>query len=148
MTWLIFVLGTILTWGLYVPTIHMGQVELGSPIRAFLCVGFAYFLMAVLVPGGVLLAGQEAGAFGFKGVAIATVAGALGAAGALCVIYALRTGGTPLLVPPLVFGGAPVVNVLFSMIKYPPKETPHPALFVGFALLAIGAALVLRFKPS
>ena len=40
---------------------------------------------------------------------------ALGAIGAVFIIYAFRSGGLPTYVMPLVFGGAPVVNVLFSM---------------------------------
>ena len=37
-----------------------------------------------------------------------TVAGALGAIGAVCIILSFRTGGTPTYVMPLVFGGAPL----------------------------------------
>ena len=40
----------------------------------------------------------------------ASVAGALGALGALCVILALRWGGKPIYVAPLVFAGAPVAR--------------------------------------
>ena len=39
----------------------------------------------------------------------------LGALGAVFIIYAFRAGGLPAYVMPLVFGGAPVVNVLFTM---------------------------------
>ena len=34
MTWVIFALGAALAWGLYGPTLHKGQVELGNPFRA------------------------------------------------------------------------------------------------------------------
>jgi len=51
-------------------------------------------------------------------------------------------------VMPLVFGGAPVVNVLFSMYLHPPKVAPNPLLWLGMALVAIGASLVLYFKPQ
>ena len=78
----------------------------------------------------------------------ATLAGTLGAAGAVCIIYAFRAGGLPTYVMPLVFGGAPLVNVLFSMYLHPPKVAPNPLLWVGFALVAIGASLVLYFKPQ
>lgn len=147
MHWLVFVAGTIVCWGLYVPTIHMGQVELGSAMRAFLCVGLAYFVMAIVIPGVVMATQPSEGAWSMRGTTIATIAGALGAAGALGIIFALRAGGTPLVVPPLVFGFAPLVNVAFGMIKNPPKEMPSPLLFVGFAMLALGAGMVLRFKP-
>jgi hypothetical protein len=49
---------------------------------------------------------------------------------------------------PLVFGGAPLVNVLTSMALHPPKEAPNPLLYAGFLLVAIGAGMVLYFKPQ
>ena len=78
----------------------------------------------------------------------ATIAGALGAAGAACIIYSFRFGGLPVYVMPLVFGGAPIVNVLVSMVIHPPKEAINPLLFVGFALASVGAGLVLYFRPT
>ena len=50
MTWLAFVAGAVLSWGVYGAMLHQGQVKLGSPMRALLCVGVAYFLIGVLVP--------------------------------------------------------------------------------------------------
>jgi hypothetical protein len=49
---------------------------------------------------------------------------------------------------PLVFGGAPIVNVLVTMMIHPPKAAINPMLFVGFALASVGAALVLYFRPA
>jgi hypothetical protein len=146
--WLVFAIGAMLAWGSYGPFIHTGQVNLGSPIRAFLCVGFAYFLTAVLVPGAMLLAQEEAGAFTGKGVAWGLMAGAVGAAGAICVIFAMKTGGTPIYVMPIVFGGAPIMNSIVSMIQHPPKSTPNLLFFLGIVLAGIGAGLILRFKPA
>ena len=149
MTWLLFVGVTVLCWGAYGPTLHMGQVALGtSPMRALLCVGVAYFLIGVLIPGGFLTLQGEQGEFNAKGVSWAGFAGILGAVGALGIIYAFHTGGTPLYVMPLVFAGAPIVNVVVSMIQHPPKTAPSPLLFVGLALAALGAFLILRFKPA
>ena len=48
---------------------------------------------------------------------------------------------------PLVFGGAPLVNVLVSMAMHPPKESPNPLLWVGYLLASAGAGMVLYFKP-
>jgi hypothetical protein len=129
--------------------LHQGQVKLGSPMRALLCVGIAYFLIGILVPL-VLLTAQGQGLSGFNraGTAGATVAGALGALGAVCIIYSFRTGGTPTYVMPLVFGGAPLVNVLYTMYIHPPKSAPNPMLYAGFLVTAIGAAMVLYFKPQ
>jgi hypothetical protein len=148
MTWVAFVGLTVLCWGLYGPTLHNGQVALGSsPMRALLCVGLAYFLIGVLIPSGALTLQGEQGGFNAKGFSIATLAGVFGAVGALGIIFAFQNGGTPLYVMPLVFGGAPIVNVLVSMTLHPPKSLPSPWLFAGFVFAALGAFLVLRFKP-
>ena len=48
---------------------------------------------------------------------------------------------------PLVFGGAPIVNVLLSMVLHPPKTTINPLLYVGFVLAAAGAGMVLYYRP-
>lgn len=146
--WLIFVLGAVLSWGCYGPLLHTGQMELGSGMRAFLCVGVAYFLMGVLVPGGILAVQDEAGQFTQKGIFWATLAGAVGAAGAACVLFAFRSGAKPIYVMPLVFGLAPVVNALVSMAQHPPKQAIHPLFFVGLVSAAASAWLVLSFKPE
>ncbi len=146
--WFACVVATIFCWGLYGPMLHTGQGALGSsPMRAMLCVGLAYFLIGVVIPGGILTFQGEEGAFSTKGVSIAGFAGILGALGALGIIYAFQFGGKPFYVMPLVFGGAPLVNIIVSMVQHPPKTAPSPWLFVGFALAATGAFLVLRFKP-
>src|ERR671910_821493 len=148
MTWLAFVAGAVLSWGVYGAMLHQGQVKLGNPMRALLCVGIAYFLIAVLVPLAVLTAqGQGLSGFNRAGTTGATVAGALGALGAVCIIFAFRTGGTPTYVMPLVFGGAPLVNVLYTMATHPPKTAPSPMLYVGFLVTAIGAGGGVYFFP-
>ncbi len=74
--------------------------------------------------------------------------GMLGAIGAVFIIFAFRAGGLPAYVMPLVFGGAPLVNVLVSMLMHPPKESPNPLLWAGYVLASVGAALVLYYKPA
>jgi hypothetical protein len=111
-------------------------------------VGVAYFLVGVIVPVGALSAQGQLGGFTQPGVTYATVAGILGAVGAVCIIYSFRTGGLPLYVMPLVFGGAPIVNVLYTMMIHPPKASPNPMLYVGFALASVGAGMVLYFRPT
>ena len=148
MLWIIFALGAALSWGLYGPALHNGQVQLGSPMRALLCVGVAYFLIGVLVPVASLSSQGGMHGFTMKGSVAATLGGALGAAGAVCIIFAFKNGGLPTYVMPLVFAGAPLVNVLFTMWQHPPKTSPNPLLYVGFLLAATGAGLVLYFKPS
>jgi uncharacterized membrane protein len=148
MLWILFAILAALSWGFYGPALHRGQVELGNPFRALLCVGIAYFLIGVIVPvTGLSLQGQLGG-FTTKGAIGATAAGVLGAAGAVFIILAFKSGGLPNYVMPLVFGGAPLVNVLFSMYQHPPKEAPSPMLYLGYLLASLGAGLVLYFKPS
>jgi drug/metabolite transporter (DMT)-like permease len=150
MPWIVLALGAALSWGLYGPALHTGQTKLGSPFRALLCVGLAYMLIGILVPLTALASQGELNAKGWNlaGFTQATMAGGLGAIGAVFIIYAFRAGGLPAYVMPIVFGGAPVINVLFTMYLHPPRETPNPMLWVGFLLVAAGASLVLYFKPQ
>jgi len=148
MGWVIFVTGAVLSWGAYGALLHQGQTQLANPLKALLCVGVAYFLIGVLVPIAVLGSQGELAGFDRAGAINATVAGALGAAGAVCIIWAFRTGGLPVYVMPLVFGGAPIVNVLVSMLIHPPRNAISPMLYVGFALASIGASIVLYFRPT
>ena len=148
MTWLLFVAGAVLSWGIYGAMLHQGQTALGNPLKALLCVGVAYFLIGVLVPVVALSAQGQMAGFNGTGVRLATIAGALGALGAVCIIFSFRTGGVPFYVMPLVFGGAPIINVAYSMVVHPPKSALNPMLFVGFALAALGAGMVLYFRPT
>ena len=92
MNWLLFVLGAVLSWGLYGPMLHKGQVTLGNPLKALLCVGVAYFLIGVLVPVLMLASQGQLGGFNRAGSVTATLAGGLGALGAVCIILAFRAG--------------------------------------------------------
>src|SRR5260370_22090749 len=112
MNWIWFGVGAVLSWGLYGPALHKGQVALGNPLRALRCVGVAYFLIAVLVPvAGLASQGQLRG-FTLGGTTAATAAGALGALGAVCIIYAFHAGGLPNYIMPLLIGAEPLCNVL------------------------------------
>jgi uncharacterized membrane protein len=148
MAWIFFALGAALSWGLYGPILHKGQIGLGNPLRALLCVGMAYFLVGVLVPALALSSQGELKGFNSAGVISSTMGGALGAVGAVCIIWAFRNGGSPMFVMPIVFGLAPLINVLFTMVMHPPKTSPNPLLYVGYVLASLGVWLVLRFKPS
>ena len=150
MLWVVFAIGAALSWGVYGAMLHQGQMRLGNPLRAMLCVGVAYFLIGVIVPVAGLATQNQLSAQGFNlyGTTWATVAGALGAIGAGCIIWAFKSGGLPTYVMPLVFGGAPVINVLVSMLIHPPKSSINPLLFLGFALVVVGASLVLYFRPQ
>ena len=148
MGWVVFVAGAVLSWGAYGVLLHKGQVDLGNPLKALLCVGVAYFLIGVIVPVAGLTSQGQLSSFDGSGLVSATVAGALGAIGAVCIILAFQTGGIPLYVMPLVFGGAPIVNVAISVAIHPPQSRIDPMLYVGFLLASIGAAMVLYFRPA
>jgi uncharacterized membrane protein len=168
-TWMAFVVGAVLSWGVYVPVLHEGQATMGggSPsagaVRAFLCVGIAYFVTAVVIPLIALqfgLAGGEKLDFTTKdgsvngyALTFSTLGGIAGAAGALCIIFSIKNGGKPLYVAPLVFAGAPIVNAIVSILWHPPEEgarseyIPGWTMFAaGILLAAIGAGLVLYSK--
>ncbi len=168
-TWMAFVLGAVLSWGVYVPVLHEGQASMGGgapsagAIRAFLCVGLAYFVTAVVIPLIALqfgLAGGEKleftakdGSFNMNAVTFSTLGGIAGAAGALCIIFSIKNGGKPLYVAPLVFAGAPIVNAIVSIIWHPPEEGNRPEYLPGWImfasgilLAAVGAGLVLYSK--
>jgi hypothetical protein len=150
MLWVMFAIGAALSWGVYGAMLHQGQVKLGSPVRSLLCVGVAYFLIGVIVPVAMLYSQGQLNVQGWNafGTTTATVAGALGAVGAVCIILAFKSGGLPTYVMPLVFGGAPVINVLVTMVIHPPKAAPNPLLFLGFLLVVLGASMVLYFRPQ
>jgi hypothetical protein len=148
MGWVIFVAGAVLSWGAYGVLLFLGQTQLGNPLKALLCVGVAYFLIGVIIP--VIGLSSQGGLSGFNtgGLIMATFAGALGAAGAACIIWAFKAGGLPFYVMPLVFGGAPIVNVLLAMVIHPPKSAINPMLYLGFLFASVGAAMVLYFRPA
>ena len=57
-------------------------------------------------------------------------------------------GGKPIYVAPLVFAGAPLVNVIVSVIWDKTYKLPDWRFLLGIVLAAVGAALVLRYKPA
>ncbi len=144
-----FVALTFVCWGAYGPTLHKGQMAMGgSRLRPLLCVGIAYFAIAVIVPVVALVLGQESGGrFTFGGVAWSLAGGALGALGALGIILAFNYGGSPAYVMPFVFGFAPLVNALITVGlsgKY--KEMNSLTLggmMAGLIMVSLGAFIVL-----
>ena len=79
MNWLIFALMTVACWGLYGIFLHAGQVEMQDKVlgryKAFLFVGIAYFITAVLAPLTVLLVKGADWAMPGKGMWLSLVAG-------------------------------------------------------------------------
>ena len=144
---------TAICWGCYGPVLHKGQLKMGgSRLRPFLCVGLAYFVIAVVLPMIVVSVWSEPGHWSTLGTMWALGAGAFGAVGALGIIMAFNFGGRPIYVMPLVFGWAPVVNTFASIIKSVLRGGgigEFRALFgLSLLLVILGAVLVLVFSPK
>jgi len=157
MTWLAFALLTVVSWGVYGVFLHTGQTNMGGDpalarYKAFLFVGIAYFLTAVLAPLLLLiLKGSAFSGYSARGVWWSLIAGIVGAIGAFGVLLAFGAGGKPGVVMSIVFAGAPVVNAVYSLYLHPPagglSRVPLP-FFLGIVLAALGGFLVTYFKPA
>ncbi len=135
-------------WGVYGPVLHKGQLAMdGSRLRPFVCVGLAYFLIAVLVPLALLGLWNEPGNFTWGGSLWSLAGGSAGAVGALGIILAFTFGGKPVYVMPIVFGGAPVINAVVTMSRAGTWGQANPIFFAGMLLVIGGAATVLIFAP-
>ena len=145
---LVSIVLTVVCWGSYGPVLHKGQAAMHhSRLRPLLCVGLAYFAIAVVVPNLWLAGVPEASAYTFTGTLWSLAAGAAGAIGALGIIMAFNFGGRPVYVMPLVFGGAPVVNTLFTTILGGLWNEVSALFLAGLILVITGAAIVLVFAP-
>jgi hypothetical protein len=153
--WLLFSLLTVGCWGLYGAFLHSGQQGMHDPVngryKAFLCVGVAYFLTAVLAPLAMLWFRGATWSFSAGGVGWSLLAGIVGAVGAFGVLLAFGAKGSPAVVMSIVFAGAPVLNAIYSLVLHPPaggwQKLPWPFV-LGMALAAIGGCLVSLYKPA
>jgi hypothetical protein len=153
--WLMFSFLTVASWGLYGAFLHTGQMGMADPVngryKAFLWVGIAYFLTAVLAPLAMLLVRGASWSFPAGGIGWSLFAGILGAVGAFSVLLAFGAKGTPAVVMSIVFAGAPVINALYSLILHPPaggwSKLPLPFV-LGICLAAAGGCLVTLYKPA
>jgi len=172
-----------LAWGTYVPIIFFGgqllsplnaqgaAVGVGGRLASILCVGVAYFFLAVLIPIA-LMATRDDTRPDWKGVGLvfSGLAGVAGAVGAICVIFASKAavdqakldGINPatyrIYIAPLIFCLAPLVNTLLSLVWHPNARTGEWAVFhldlpgwklwAGILLVAVGTFLVLYSKEE
>jgi drug/metabolite transporter (DMT)-like permease len=153
--WILFALLTVATWGLYGFFLHTGQVAMGDPVngryKAFLWVGIAYVLIAVLAPTTVLLANGATWSMPAKGVWWSLLAGTVGAVGAFGVLLAFGAKGHPAVVMSIIFAGAPIVNAVVSLAVHPPAggfSSLRWQFVVGILLALAGGALVTLYKPG
>ena len=144
---------TVACWGAYGPVLHQGQAAMNqSRLRPLLCVGIAYFAIAVAVPWVLLTSAMpEPSEFNLVGTLWSLGAGAAGAVGALGIILAFNFGGKPIYVMPLVFGGAPVVNTFATLVsrgQYGEFGWRFSLFLAGLILVIAGSAMVLVFAPK
>jgi hypothetical protein len=160
-TWLVFALLTVISWGVYGIFLHTGQTAMSSGgggsaelarYRAFLFVGLAYFLTAVLAPLALLVAkGGALTGYTARGMGWSLLAGIVGAIGAFGVLLAFGAGGKPGVVMSIVFAGAPVINAVVALLLHPPAEgwgAIRPQFYLGILLAALGGCLVTLYKPG
>lgn len=146
---LLFTAMTALSWGVYGILLHEGTDRLGhSSLRAFIGVGIAYFLIAVMVPAIWLGSKNEKGHWSVYGTLLSLFAGTVGALGALGVTLAVAFKGDPIYVMPIVFGGAPVINTLVTSWINKSFSQIKPLFLLGLLLVAVGAVGVLINKPQ
>ncbi len=153
--WLGFALLTVMFWGLYGVFLHTGRLGMQDPkhglFKAFLFVGVAYFITAVLAPLVVLWLQGASWKFTGTGMTWSLLAGTVGAAGAFFVLMAFGAKGKPAVVMSIIFAGAPIVNAVVALIKHPPERgwAAIPwQFFLGVLLAAAGGCLVTLFKPQ
>ena len=153
--WLIFVIMTVASWGLYGVFLHRGQLSMEDAVhgrfKAFLFVGLAYLLTAVIGSAVMLILNGAEWNFTSKGVSWSFLAGLVGASGAFGVLLAFGAGGRPAVVMSIVFAGAPIVNAVVATLSHPPVGgwgAVRWQFVAGILLAAIGGCLVTFYKPS
>jgi hypothetical protein len=155
MTWLAFALLTVASWGVYAVFLHNGTMAMGDPangrLKAFLFVGVAYFLTAVLAPLALMFLHGASWQMPGKGVAWSLAAGIFGAIGALGVLLAFGAKGTPTVVMSIVFAGAPIVNAFVALAIHPPAggvSSIRWPFYLGIVLAAAGGMMVTLYRPA
>lgn len=174
--WWGYVLLAGLSWGTYVPLIFYGGTELttrpgtiGGRLASILCVGVAYFLMAVVIPVVLMSVRDDAKPeWKVNGLIFSGLAGVMGALGAICVIFASKAavdqarldGVNPatyrIYIAPLIFSLAPFINTMLSLVWHPKPGEPFHFGFdlpgwklpAGILLVAVGTFLILMSKEE
>ena len=150
---------TVICWGTYGVCMHTGSASMKNPehgrIMAFLWVGLAYFLTAVIAPLIILkLKGGPVDfwAFPTKGWQWSLIAGTLGAIGALGVLLAFGASPNPPVYVPVVmsiiFAGAPIVNAVINTTKNNGWANVQWPFVLGILLAALGGYLVTKHAPK
>ena len=157
--WYAWALLTVICWGTYGVCMHTGSASMANKehgrIMAFLWVGLAYFLTAVIAP--LIILKLKGGPIDFwaypaQGWKWSLIAGILGAIGALGVLLAFGASPHPPIYVPIVmsiiFAGAPIVNAIVNTTKegnWPYVKAPF---ILGIFLAALGGYLVTKNPPK
>ena len=127
---------------------HNGQHGIeNSRLRPFVCVGVAYFVIAVIVPVILLTTNGEQGGWTISGIVYSLAAGTLGAVGAFGIILALSNADRPSTSCRGV-RRAPVVNTFVTMMMSHTYRKANWLFFACVGLVALGAAGVLVAEPA
>ncbi len=158
--WLFFAFLTVASWGVYGVFLHNGQTNMADAAngryKAFLFVGVAYFLVAVLAPLLLLILSGASWKYPVSGMVWSLVAGIVGAIGAFGVLLAFGAAPNPKpayipVIMSIIFAGAPIVNAFVSMAQHPPAGgwgAIKPGFWGGILLAALGGFLVTLYKPA
>ena len=150
---------TVICWGTYGVCMHTGSASMKNPehgrIMAFLWVGLAYFLTAVIAP--LIILKFKGGPIDFwasptEGWQWSLIAGTLGAIGALGVLLAFGASPDPKVYVPVVmsiiFAGAPIVNAVVNTTKDKNWSNVQWPFVLGIVLAAVGGYLVTKHVPK
>jgi drug/metabolite transporter (DMT)-like permease len=153
--WVIFALLTVVCWGTYGVLLHSGQTAMVDPAagryKAFLWVGIAYTLIAVLAPAALLVWHKASWTMPAQGILWSALAGVVGAVGAFCVLLAFGARGHPSVVMSIVFAGAPIVNAGVALAIHPPAgglASIRWPFLLGILLAALGGMMVTLYRPA
>ena len=123
---------------------------------AFLWVGLAYFLTAVIAP--IIILKLKGGPIDFwaypaKGWQWSLIAGTLGAIGALGVLLAFGAAPKPTVayvpvIMSIIFAGAPIVNAVVNTTKAKAWGNVSGMFILGIVLAAVGGFLVTKYVPK
>jgi len=162
MAWLLFAVLAFSLWGTYGVALHAGVTSMNptgddpnARYKAYLFVGTAYFVAAIIAPVVVMYFNGATWNFPAKGVAMSLGAGCVGAMGAFFVLSAMGSVSTrPWMIPVVmstVFAGAPIVNALVALTLHPPEGgfgAIRWPFWAGIVIAAAGATLVTLYKPA
>ena len=158
--WYVWALMTVICWGTYGVCMHIGSDNMKNDehgrMMAFLWVGLAYFLTAVIAPLIILkFTGGPTNFWNpvyYKGWQWSLIAGTLGAIGALGVLLAFGASPNPPVYVPVVmsiiFAGAPIVNAVVNTTKNNGWANVQWPFVLGILLAALGGYLVTKHAPK